>query len=245
MCPVLPHRYTECLRSSYLKYITGCEITRFSRSSAGGSTAPVGRAMAPAAARGRPVGGRRPLAGFEAYQGPPERQQKCVNPCTLYFCGNFGAGRLPRSAARGSAVSAPPTPTRSAGCTCSAAPARAVGHGNPDARRARRGRGARAVRARDARGSGGERRRPLESARLDVQLGYGFAAFGDRFTATPELGLGPSPPTDASTGSGGGSGSRGAGRCRSSSGSRRRAPSPPTAPDPRRARNPSTVLGST
>ena len=91
-------------------------------------TALMERAVAPAAARGRPVGGCRPLPGFEAHQGPPERQQKCVNPCTQYFCGNFGAGRLPRSAARGSAVSAPPTPTRSAGCTCSAAPGHAPSH---------------------------------------------------------------------------------------------------------------------
>ena len=29
----------------------------------------------------------------------------------------------------------------------------------------------------------------LESRRLDVKLGYGLAAFGDRFTSTPELGL--------------------------------------------------------
>jgi hypothetical protein len=50
-------------------------------------TALMERAVAPAAARGRPVGGRRPLPGFEAHQGPPARQQKCVNPCTLYFCG--------------------------------------------------------------------------------------------------------------------------------------------------------------
>ena len=62
----------------------------------------MGRAMAPAAARRRPVGGRRPLPGFEAHQGPPAWQQKCVNPCTRFFCGNFGAGRSPHSAARGS-----------------------------------------------------------------------------------------------------------------------------------------------
>ena len=30
----------------------------------------------------------------------------------------------------------------------------------------------------------------LENRRLELRLGYGFAAFGDRFTATPELGLG-------------------------------------------------------
>ena len=30
----------------------------------------------------------------------------------------------------------------------------------------------------------------LERRRLEVKLGYGFAAFGDRFTATPELGFG-------------------------------------------------------
>ena len=30
----------------------------------------------------------------------------------------------------------------------------------------------------------------LEKRRLELRLGYGFAAFGDRFTATPELGLG-------------------------------------------------------
>ena len=30
----------------------------------------------------------------------------------------------------------------------------------------------------------------LERRRLDVKFGYGFAAFGDRFTATPELGFG-------------------------------------------------------
>ena len=30
----------------------------------------------------------------------------------------------------------------------------------------------------------------LENRRLELRLGYGFAAFGDRFTATPELGVG-------------------------------------------------------
>ena len=29
----------------------------------------------------------------------------------------------------------------------------------------------------------------FESRRLELRLGYGFAAFGDRFTATPELGV--------------------------------------------------------
>lgn len=32
----------------------------------------------------------------------------------------------------------------------------------------------------------------LENRRLELRLGYGFAAFGDRFTSTPELGLGSS-----------------------------------------------------
>ena len=30
----------------------------------------------------------------------------------------------------------------------------------------------------------------LQRRRLDLRLGYGFPAFGDRFTSTPELGLG-------------------------------------------------------
>ena len=30
----------------------------------------------------------------------------------------------------------------------------------------------------------------LENRRLELKLGYGFGAFGDRFTSTPELGLG-------------------------------------------------------
>ena len=30
----------------------------------------------------------------------------------------------------------------------------------------------------------------LENRRQELRLGYGFAAFGDRFTATPEFGLG-------------------------------------------------------
>ena len=30
----------------------------------------------------------------------------------------------------------------------------------------------------------------LASRRLELRMGYGFSAFGDRFTATPELGLG-------------------------------------------------------
>ncbi len=33
----------------------------------------------------------------------------------------------------------------------------------------------------------------LDSRRLDVRAGYGFAAFGDRFTATAELGLALEP----------------------------------------------------
>jgi len=30
----------------------------------------------------------------------------------------------------------------------------------------------------------------LKGQRLDLQLGYGFLTFGDRFTLTPEVGLG-------------------------------------------------------
>ena len=30
----------------------------------------------------------------------------------------------------------------------------------------------------------------LKGQRLDLELGYGFLAFGDRFTLTPEMGLG-------------------------------------------------------
>ena len=36
-------------------------------------------------------------------------------------------------------------------------------------------------------GAGGD---DLENRRLELRLGYGFAAFGDRFTSTPEFGLG-------------------------------------------------------
>ena len=34
-----------------------------------------------------------------------------------------------------------------------------------------------------------------DNRRLEFRLGYGFAAFGDRFTSTPELGLGSSMST--------------------------------------------------
>ena len=33
----------------------------------------------------------------------------------------------------------------------------------------------------------------FESRRLEVKLGYGLPAFGERFTMTPELGVGLSP----------------------------------------------------
>ena len=41
-------------------------------------------------------------------------------------------------------------------------------------------------------GSGAGGRDPLESRNLELRLGYGFPALGDRFTATPEIGLGMS-----------------------------------------------------
>ena len=45
---------------------------------------------------------------------------------------------------------------------------------------------------RDARRARGERQRhrARPARRLELQFGYGFAAFGDRFTSTPELGFG-------------------------------------------------------
>lgn len=43
------------------------------------------------------------------------------------------------------------------------------------------------VSARNDVGAGGSE---LDNRRLEVRLGYGFSAFGDRFTQTPELGLG-------------------------------------------------------
>ena len=36
----------------------------------------------------------------------------------------------------------------------------------------------------------GEGNRDLKSRRLELKLGYGFSAFGDRFTFTPEAGVG-------------------------------------------------------
>ena len=62
--------------------------------------------MAPVGARGRSVGGRRPLWGLGAHQGRPAAAKKCVNPCAR-FLQDFGAGRHCVPADRGHAGTAP------------------------------------------------------------------------------------------------------------------------------------------